>query len=212
MVKLILVRHGYSTGNKEKKFTGQMDAPLTEEGVKQAIETADYVVKNYKVDKIYSSDLSRAVATAELVSKATGVPVILDKNLRELDVGFWQNKTFEEVRSEFPNSCEFYKNNTGLGHPDGGEKYSDFRDRVKNAVIKIAKENQDKTVLVSTHGGTIRGIICGLKNTPLDQVVNTPIPPNSSVTVVEYDNDKWNFTLVGYTDHLTEKATEFKLH
>lgn len=209
MVKLIIVRHGYSVANQERKFSGQMDTPLTEIGVKQAIETADFVLKNYKIDKIYSSDLSRAVKTAELVSKATGIDIILDKNLRELDVGSWQNKAIADVKNEFPTSFELYKTNVGRGHPDGGEKFSDFMDRTKDAIIKIATENQDKTVLVSTHGGVIRALRCTLNNLSLDDVIKIPHVANSSITVLEYDNGKWEFTLIGYDNHLSEKSSEF---
>ena len=95
MVKFIIARHWFSVFNKEKRFSGQFDVELNEVGLKQAKEIADFVFKNFKIDKIYSSDLKRAKTTAELLSPALNLPAIYDKYFREIDVGKWQTLTFE---------------------------------------------------------------------------------------------------------------------
>ena len=68
MVKFIIVRHGYSVFNKERRFTGHVDAPLDERGIEQAKRNAEYVIANYKIDCIYSSDLSRAYHTVKPIA------------------------------------------------------------------------------------------------------------------------------------------------
>ena len=77
MVRFLIIRHGYSKSNKEKKFTGQMDVGLDEAGVIQAECTGKYVAEKFNVDKIYSSDLCRAYDTAEPLSEITGIPASL---------------------------------------------------------------------------------------------------------------------------------------
>lgn len=209
MVKFIFARHGFSVFNKEKRFSGQFDVELNEVGLKQAKETADFVFKNFKIDKIYSSDLKRAKTTAELLSLALNLPVIYDKNFREIDVGKWQTLTFEEVKNKFPISFEIYKNDVGFGHPDGGESFADFTTRCAYTIKKLATENDGKTLFISTHGGVVRAIRCALNNMSLSEMKNIPHVANSSLTILEYEKGKWNFVATGITDHLSEKATEF---
>jgi probable phosphoglycerate mutase len=211
MVKFVIARHGYSVANNEKRFSGQMDVELTNDGVIQAEETAKYVVENYKIDKIYSSDLKRAKKTAELVASATNLPIIYDKDIREIDVGKWQGLTFDEVREKYPNTFELYKNDVGFGHPNGGESYAEFTERAVRVIKKLALENDGKTVFVSTHGGFIRVLRCALNNLPLSEMKNIAHVANSSITILEYDNGNWEFTLIGYAEHLSIKASEFKV-
>ena len=76
MVTFLIVRHGFSASNVQATFTGQLDAPLIEKGFLQAEVVSKYIYDNYKVDAIYSSDLSRAVDTITPLSKACNLPII----------------------------------------------------------------------------------------------------------------------------------------
>ena len=76
MTKLLLIRHGFSSGNKEKRFSGQMDLPLSEEGLRQAHLACEYILNNYQVGALYASDLVRAVDTVEPLSKELGLPIV----------------------------------------------------------------------------------------------------------------------------------------
>lgn len=69
MTKLIFLRHGESEYNRIKKYAGQLDVPLSEVGKQQAIIAGSYIAKNYKIDEIYSSNLSRAIETAQPIAK-----------------------------------------------------------------------------------------------------------------------------------------------
>ena len=73
---------------------------------------------------------------------------------------------------------------------------------------KIAAENEGKTVIVGTHGGIVRALRVAWMGLPLSKMQEVPHVPNSSVTVVDYENGRAEFSLVGYNDHLTEKASE----
>ena len=90
MIKFIIVRHGFSCGNKEKRFSGQLDVSLDEIGYSQAKSIAEYVLSNFSVDRIYSSDLSRAYDTVKPVADALGQDVVKCRELREVDVGLWR--------------------------------------------------------------------------------------------------------------------------
>lgn len=211
MVRFIIIRHGYSAFNKARAFTGQYDAPLDEIGYKQAEDTARYVLANYQIDKIVSSDLSRAVDTARPVAKALGLPIERERELRELDTGAWTGLTFEEVAARYPDTFATFCENVGYSHPDGGESYAQLIERAARIMARLAAENEGKTVLVVTHGGFVRCLMCALENVSLDDVKTVPHVANASITVVEYENGKGTPTLVGYKDHLQGGATEFRV-
>lgn len=208
MVTFIIVRHGYSKGNKEKRFSGQMDVPLDEIGLSQAEAVAQYITENFKIDKIYSSDLSRAVDTVKPIAQKLGIPVNKVKELREVDVGEWQGLLIETIKEQYAESFEIYRQNPGLARFDGGESYKELMDRSLVAFDKIAKENDGKTILVGTHGGVIRTLRAGWNNIPLENIKEIPHVPNASITVAQYDKGKINWLKIGYNDHLTEKTTE----
>ena len=208
MVTFLIVRHGYSMGNKEKRFSGQMDVALDEIGLRQANSIAEYILANFCVDAIYTSDLQRAIDTVKPVAKALKLPVIKRKNLREVDVGDWQGKLITDVEKEFPESFALYKENPGLSHFDGGESYAQLQQRVVAAMNELAVENDEKTVLVGTHGGVIRTLRAAWTDTPLDKIKEIPHVPNASLTVAVYENGKFTLKDVGYCEYLANKTTE----
>lgn len=212
MVTFIILRHGYSLFNKESRFSGQYNVDLDELGLRQAQDTAAYVLKNYKIDKIYSSDLQRALDTVEPIAKALGMPVEKSVKLRELDVGAWEGKTFEEVKSQYPEAFELYKTNVGIARPTDGESYAELIKRSADEMERLAKENEGKTVLVSTHGGFIRCLRCAWNNIPLEEVKNVPHVANASVSVAKYERGVGKFLILGYNEHLQDKVTEFKVN
>ena len=204
MVKLIIVRHGYSVANKGHIFTGQLDMPLDEVGYEQAELVGKYVLENFSVDEIYSSDLSRAYNTALPVAKALSKEVKKVKELREVDVGLWGGKTFDEAKEEFPESYARYVECPGLSHFDGGESYAMARERISECFERIAAENEGKTVMVVAHGGVLRNLFGAWQGVSLARLTDMPRLSNASVTVAEYDNKnkKANILLYGYTGHL----------
>ena len=193
MTTLIIIRHGYSMGNKEKKFTGQNDVPLDEIGFQQAESTAKYIIDNFKVDAIYSSDLSRAYETVKPISNAIGLPITTLTALREVNVGSWQGKLISEIEKEFPENLKLYKKSPGLIHFDNGESYKELIIRVQKAMEQIAEDNDRKTVVIGTHGGVIRALRAAWNKIPLDKLGSVLHVPNGSVTIVEYENKKTKF-------------------
>lgn len=209
MVRLVVVRHGYSLFNKEKRFTGQADVPLTEKGIEEARLTGEYVLKNYQVDAIYSSDLSRAVDTARPVAEALGLPINKCKELRELNVGVWERMLFEDVRTQYQAEYQNYKE-----HPDCapagiyGETFTQLQKRALEAVEKIVSENEGKTVLITSHGGTIRSLRCAWMEIALEDMYSIDHVPNASVTEVLYEDGKATIVKAGYAAHLEPGAEE----
>ncbi|MBQ3004992.1 MAG: histidine phosphatase family protein [Clostridia bacterium] len=207
-VKFIIIRHGYSKGNKEKRFSGQMDVELDEVGYSQAAATAEYVSKNFHIDAIYSSDLSRAYETVKPIAEALGMEIHKCKELREADVGVWQGKLIEDVKNEYPESFAFYKESPGFAKIGGAESYADVMRRSSQALEKIAAENIGKTVVIGTHGGVVRSLRAVWCNVPLEKIKEIPHVPNGSVSVAEYKEGSVKWLQIGYDGHLADKITE----
>src|SRR5919197_1548649 len=138
---LVLARHGETDWNREHRLQGWADPPLNELGREQALELAD-ALDGERFDAIYSSDLRRAVETAEIVASALAAgAVVQDAALREVDLGSWSGRLWDEV--------------AGLERPDG-ESREQHRARVVGGVLRLAAAHPGQTLLIVSHGGSIR--------------------------------------------------------
>ena len=146
MTTLLLARHGETDWNHEGRWQGWADPPLNETGRAQARELAEQL-RSAPFDAVYSSDLSRAYETAEIVAAPHDVPVAADPGLREIDVGSWSGLTRGELKERFPN-----------GERPDGETRDQHRARVHAAVERIARANLGQRILIVTHGGTMRAL------------------------------------------------------
>lgn len=165
-VKLLLIRHGETDWNKSGKSTGgNSDIPLNENGRAQAHALAASL-KNANVDHIVTSDLARAVETAEILSKGLDVSVSGTwPELRERDTGDWSGKTVEEVLAEHPLPEKSAAHTTfHYATPPNGESLSAFLERSEAACKKLLREYPGKTVAVVCHGGTIRALRTVIEN------------------------------------------------
>lgn len=207
MTTFILVRHGQSEANLHELFAGHYDAHLTEHGHAQARMTAQYIVQQYHIDAIYSSDLHRAYDTGVPASELLGIPIIPDTDLREIYEGAWSGEKFLELPVKYPE--DFGKWRTDIGHArcTGGESTEELLVRVRNALIRIAGEQEGKTVLITTHATPIRVMQSFVETGSLDAMQEIPWVANASVSVLTYDNGSWNFKTVSYDEHLGDLRT-----
>lgn len=207
MTKILIVRHGFSTSNKDGTITGQIDVPLSEEGFKQAELVSDYILKNYKVDAVYSSDLIRATATVKKIADILSLPIKTDKRLREVNCGKWEGMLVEKAQSTYPSEYTAWKSGQENARIPSGETMFEVKERAMAAVLDIVKENPNKIVVIATHGGVIKTIQSGAFGIPYDTLTTTPWATNASVTELDYDG---SFKLVkfSYDEYLGELSTE----
>jgi probable phosphoglycerate mutase len=145
----VLWRHGQTNWNAEHRFQGQTDIPLDETGVAQAEYTAKRLV-TLRPDAIFSSDLSRAQQTAAALSGLTGLPVTLDKDLRERFGGDWEGLSDQEIRERYPAERATW-------NPPNGELTQVVADRVAGALARIAEALDDgQLAVIVSHGAALR--------------------------------------------------------
>jgi len=166
-VRLVLWRHGRTAWNAERRFQGHSDVPLDPTGRGQARDAARYLAAMHP-DAIFSSDLARANGTAEYLARLTGLPVQLDKDLRERGGGAWEGLTDAEIRDAYP--VEY----TAWVPPDG-EPVSAVADRTAAAFRRIADSLNGTLAVLVSHGAAINLGISRLLGLPERQRVLGPL-------------------------------------
>lgn len=203
MTRLIVVRHGESEANREEIFAGHTDAELTDLGRLQAEKLSRYL-ENYKIDKIYSSDLKRAYNTAVPTAKKKGIEIEKNPNLREIFAGKWEGEKFGNLFNEYRESFSVWLNDIGKARCDGGESTAELKDRIEKEIKKIIKENDGKTIMIVSHGTPIRSLSCIWKNVDISDMQKVGWVPNASVSIAEYKSadEKCEIVLYGYDEFL----------
>lgn len=147
--RIVLWRHGQTAWNLERRFQGKADVPLDETGLAQA-ERSARLLAGLSPTEILSSDLKRASATAEALSRVTGIPVAYDRDLRERDGGEWEGLTDAEIRQRYPEAHAIWE-------PPGGETSEQVAKRVAAALERTAESlPPGGLVVAASHGAAIR--------------------------------------------------------
>ena len=185
MKTIILVRHGESETNVQKVFTGQIDAPLTPLGHRQAQLMAQYL-DNYHIDKIYVSPLKRAVDTASALAQRQHCPVEKKEALKEIYAGVWQGLTFAEIAERYPATYQNWLGDFGNAMPEEGESCQSLYQRVTVFMDKVLTEREE-TVCFVCHATPIRMLESHICGQSASAAQNISWVPNASVTIYEYD-------------------------
>jgi alpha-ribazole phosphatase len=152
MTHMILVRHGATEWNAAKRAQGQADIPLNEDGIRQAKETAERLAGS-EIAAVYSSDLLRATATAARIAEAHDLEVRIDPAFREIDQGDWEGVETEQIRRRWP---ELWGDARHWKPRPNGESPAQVRARGLEGIRRIVEAHPEGTVVVVSHGGTIR--------------------------------------------------------
>ncbi len=163
-MKLLLIRHGESLGNVTGQWQGWLDAPLTGQGREQAQRLAERlqqwsVERSEPLAAVYSSTLARAYQTASILARRCGLPLVLDKRLRERDLGELQGLTWPEIETRYPELAQTIRQRRTVSALPGGETAYHLAERVCQAVEGIiAQANgraQAENIAIVTHGGSL---------------------------------------------------------
>jgi glucosyl-3-phosphoglycerate phosphatase len=166
--RIILLRHGQTDYNVAGRMQGHLDSVLTPAGHEQAAEAAP-VIAALGPDRVISSDLRRAVDTAEVVGAACGLPVKFDARLRETHLGEWQGHTVADIEHDYPGAIADWRSDPAWA-PPGGESRVAVVERSRPVVDELdaefADSADDSTALLVAHGGLIAGLVTGLMELP----------------------------------------------
>ncbi len=181
--RFVLVRHGEASGNREMRYLGATDAPLTERGQAQARQLASALAL-YRPAALYTSPLLRARQTAEAVAAVLGLVVVADPRLREEDFGAWENRTRAEVQAADPQHLAAWEAGDTIA-PLGGESLVAVRERVAECADALARRHPGETVLLASHVGPIKALVCAALELPAAGARRMWLDP-ASICVVDW--------------------------
>lgn len=184
-MKLLLIRHGETDWNKARRVQGRTDVPLNETGRAQAARIAAQL-DTTKIDAVYSSPLSRAYETAELIAAGRGLEIKKADELLEIQFGLWEGKTINELMVEYP---LFWRDWSWLNRKEDCEKMHaesamEIQRRSMSVVERIRKECGDgDTALIVSHTMPIKLIIAYYLQMPLEAISRLRIE-NCSINMI----------------------------
>ena len=203
MPKILLVRHGITDANINNKFAGQTEIGLAEEGVRQAEKLGKRLART-KIDAIYSSDLRRAMLTAEAISGKHEAEISRCGELREMDYGEAEGLTYEEIKENLPEVAEALAEfDLNLINFPGGESMQALIARGVKFLERLNGHGQDETVLIVTHGGMLRTLICELLEIGMENWRKFRFD-NASLTIVDIYPRRTILSLLNDTSHLQD--------
>lgn len=197
-LKLYIVRHGETEWNVIKRFQGQLNTPLTEKGMKKLVETGKKL-KNILFDQVYTSELGRTVASAEIILnenngyKNNKLELQKLAELNEVYFGVWQGLTYEEVFLKYPEEGNnyFYNVKNYKAENVEAEKLEDALERFLKGINKILDSHESGNILVVTHGTVFEMFINYVENNSIFDIDERTLMGNGDYKVFSYKDGKF---------------------
>jgi broad specificity phosphatase PhoE len=157
MLHLILVRHGETEWNLQRRYQGQSNVPLSAFGRQQAERMAERLARQ-KIDAVYASDLERARETATIIAAKHGLTVYTEPRLRELKFGVLEGLTFDEAQIQYPGMIEAWL--ADFNHPpQDAETIDMFHARMSSLLEDLKRKHDEQILLLVGHGGSLSEIL-----------------------------------------------------
>lgn len=194
--RILAIRHGETAWNAETRMQGQLDVPLNEVGRWQADRVAGALAEE-SLDALYSSDLARAMQTAEPLARVCGVPIVTDTGLRERCFGVFQGLTFAEVEARWPEQSRRWRRRDPDFAPEGAETLRQFSARCVGATLRLAAAHPGQTIALVAHGGVMDCLYRAATRIEL-QAPRSWLLGNAGINRLLYTPQ--GLTLVGWSD------------
>jgi alpha-ribazole phosphatase len=190
--------------NSSLRYWGRSDVALSDTGLRQAELLRDQLNLK-KIDFIYSSDLKRALVTAQIIALRHNLEVITCQELREIDFGRLEGLTFDEINRLYPEVARMWmERDLSLVYP-GGESLAELDKRVRQFRSRLEEHNKEETILIVAHSGVLRTLLCQLLGMEPRQRWQIRLDL-ASLTIIETYRQGAILTLLNDVSHLTERS------
>jgi broad specificity phosphatase PhoE len=237
ITRLYLIRHGETEDADARRYKGQTEVPLSQKGIEQMEQLSKYIyqfsehrTRKTALKAVYSSDLSRAVKSAEIIARPHGLKPVVIHELRERSFGIWEGMSFDEIKEKYPQEFDAWANNPLKFSPMQGENTIEVRDRVIRALDKIFKRDDDcriqgfkgsseknnnslkssnpqtlepfsfNNIAIVSHGGIIRVLLCHFLGIPLENIFRIE-QDFGALNIVEFYERHSVVKLINYNAH-----------
>jgi len=204
--RVVLIRHGETLWNRDRRIQGQTDTPLSDLGRLQARAIGGRL-RNERFDAIYASDLVRAWDTAQAIGQAglaerPGAPQpMADPRLREMDFGEWEGKTSVEIAASHPEAHARSKSRDADFRIPGGESFRDLYDRAVSCVVSLVERHAGQSICVVAHGGILDMMYRHVHSIALDQPRVFSLY-NAAYNCLEHSGGRFRLEVWGEVAHL----------
>jgi probable phosphoglycerate mutase len=210
MTEILLIRHGETAWNAERRMQGQIDIPLNEEGQRQAAALAR-ALADEAVDAIMSSDLQRAHSTAQAVAKALGMPVQTDPGLRERCFGAFEGLLYAEIEARYPEAyAQWGARDPHARYPHGerkAETFAEFSQRAVATVSRIADAHRGQRIVIVSHGGVLDCVYRAAHGMPITAPRDFDVL-NASINRLSWNGDTLQVLRWSDSSHLLASLDE----
>jgi broad specificity phosphatase PhoE len=186
MGKFIMVRHGESEGNRERRFTESSDVGLTELGVRQAHEVARKIAQLFKPEIVVSSPFRRAWQTSEIIAAELNLGIETLDGLHERDLGCLKGHSYDDLRTLVLRDPLYDPARGWSWKPAGGESYEEVRERVMGAVNTLLRNYPQNEIVIVSHGGVMLSVWAHI----IGQWHGAHLPPNCGIVLIEHDGGR----------------------
>ncbi|WP_374088960.1 histidine phosphatase family protein [Methylomicrobium lacus] len=184
-LKIYLLRHGETTYSQRGAYCGALDAELTPEGGQMAQFFAE-AYRSIPWADVYVSPMKRAIATAQPLCKALGLPMQIRDGLREISYGAWEDQEQDFVRQRYEEDYLRWQTDPAWNPPTGGETAIQIAARALPIITEIESKYKTGNVLVVSHKATIRIILCSLLGIDVGRYRDRINTPAASVSIVKF--------------------------
>ncbi|MDD2366514.1 MAG: alpha-ribazole phosphatase [Desulfuromonadaceae bacterium] len=169
--RIYLVRHGQVVGFDQPRYNGQTDVALTDYGIFQYQQLKERLISK-QISACYTSDLTRCVTGAAIISDALGLKPVQRSELRELNIGIWEGMAWDEIKSIYPEGWQARLEDLVNYRVPKGESLNDVEARVMPVINEVVEKHSGKEVLIVAHGGVNRIVLLNAINAPLAGMFN----------------------------------------
>jgi len=208
LTKIYLIRHAEAEGNIYRRAHGHFNGRITARGYNQIAKLRDRFEKE-DLSAIYSSDLLRASVTAVALSKPRGLALNLTKNLREVNMGVWEDVAWGDLEYQYPEMSRHFNDDPANWKVSGSEQYEVVQKRIIECLTEIGNNHDGETVAVFSHGFAIRSLMCERLGVPSHESQRVKYCDNTAVALLLYEDGGLKIEYHGDNSHLSREDSTF---
>jgi broad specificity phosphatase PhoE len=186
-----LVRHGQTLWNREQRFQGQLDVPLSDVGKRQATALAAWLRQHAPFGAIYTSDLARAAQTAAAIGRQVGLTPVPVPALREIQCGDWSGLSVADIEQRYPSHLRAWRDAAHRFTLPGGESVRDVQRRVVSFFLEAVRCHRGDSIIIVAHGVALAALLTALQRWNLREAwrEGRGSMSNTGVTIIHWDQE-----------------------
>ena len=206
-MEVYLIRHGETESNKQRRYLGWTESPLTELGKRQAEMAAAFLAAK-EIGALYCSDLQRARATANVIGAGCGLKPVASPLLREIHFGRWEGLTFDEIEAEWGDQISRWLDDPFRNSTPDGETLAEVCDRMSSFLAEVEASHEDgRRIAIVSHGGSIRALLFEIIGFETASFWDLKIG-NASVSLIRREGDSFRVEYYNRLHHLSAGSDE----